>query len=234
MEGRMPPTPAERARTELSLHRRGTLATLDADYRPYVAHVPILDDGAGNPVMVLSHLDPHTGRAHQDQRAGMLVGDRLSLQGDLRPVPGIVQLDLQPRYLAAHPGAERRVESLAYAWLTLVVSHVRWLDPDAERWLEVDDYANAAPDPITPAGPWLITELADLLADDLLGLAHTVGGRPHARRATLAGIDRYGLSLVVDGRARVEFGERLDRPDQVHPTVAFMVRTARSALNGPA
>jgi putative heme iron utilization protein len=234
----MPPTPAERARTQLSLHRRATLATLDADYRPDVAPVPFLADGAGNPVMVLSRLDPHTSRAFQDQRAGLVVGDHVSLQGDLVAVPGIVQLDLQDRYLEVHPEAASYVESLAHAWFTLVVSHVRLRDHGTEAWLEVDDFANAAPDPITPAGPWLMAELSDLLSDDLLGLTRTVGGRLHARSAELVGIDRYGMAVIVDdeadpdgdGRARIEFPDRLDQPEQVHPTVAFMVRTARSRL----
>lgn len=231
----MPPTPAERARTVMTLHRRGVLATLDADFRPYVAPVPFLADGAGNPVMVLSRLDPHSSRAHQDQRGGMVVGEHLSLQGDLQPVPGIVQLDLQDRYLAVHPEAAEQVESLAWCWFSLVVSHVRLQDPLTEAWLDVHDYANAEPDPVAPSAPWLLAELGSLLADDLVGLTQTAGGRLHARSAELIGIDRYGLVVDVDDpanpterRARIEFPERVDHPDQVHPTMAFMVRTARS------
>jgi putative heme iron utilization protein len=222
-DGMLAPTPAERARTLLSLSAVAVLATLDADYSPFVAPVPFVDDGAGHPVVVLSRLNSHTSRAWLDPRAGLAVGDRLSLQGRL--------LAVQDRYLERHPDAYDKVESLDFAWFRLEVASARWVDDEGDdHWLTAEDLADAEADPLGSVAEVLVADLRDRLAEDLLTIAQTIGGQPYARAAALVGLDRYGLQLRVDNPAgirtvRVSFPKRLDDRAELHPTMGFLVRS---------
>ena len=222
------PSRAERARTLIEHAASAVLATLFSDYLPFVTPVPMMADGAGNPVMVLTNLEPHVQHAWLDGKAGLTCGDRLTIQGTLEDVPGLEQVDLQGRYLRLHPDAHRRVESLDCAWLRLRVTNVRMDD----EWLAVADYANAEPDPLVVGAGDLVRQLNEDLQEDCVLLAQAVGGRLRATAAEFVGLDRYGLDVLVTepkGRslARVPFTERVDTSAKVIPAVAYMVRYAR-------
>ncbi len=229
------PTPAERARTILAEASRGALATLDIDGRPVVNPVPIASDGAGCPVTVLSNLTTHTTRARADQRASMSIGDRLLVQGDLVPVPGMQQHELTPAFLHHHPEMSTQVESLDFSWWRLVPTRVRWFGDDGvERWLRACDLAGAEPDPLVELGPDLVTSVADRLGEELVLLAKALAGRWLATDASLIQIDRYGLVAMVSepGQrrpARIPFPDRLDRAGEIHGAVGALLRAARSA-----
>jgi putative heme iron utilization protein len=225
------PTPAEQARTLLALTGLGVLATLDADYSPFVAPVPFVVDGAGHPVVVLSRLNPHTSRAWLDPRAGMAIGDRLSLQGRLLGMNGSQQLAVQDRYLEMHPHGYGKVESLDFAWFRLDVASARWIDDAGdESWCTAEDLADAEPDPLAAVAEILLADLRDRLAEDLLGIAQSVGAQPYARAASLVGVDRYGLQLRVENPSdtrtiRVSFSKRLNDRAELHPTIGYLVRS---------
>ncbi|MDA3039885.1 MAG: pyridoxamine 5'-phosphate oxidase family protein, partial [Actinomycetota bacterium] len=188
------PSWAERARTEIATSPIGHLATLDVDGRPVVGPVPIIDDGAGAPVTVLSNLSTHIQRGRQDHRGAISIGDRVLLQGDLRPVPGLQQIAMQPEFLRRHPHLAVQVESLDYSWLRLEVTRVRWTDDDGtERWLRPEDIAGAAPDPLGHCAPELVADIAERVDDDLLLMIRGLSGHWLASSATLLRVDRYGL-----------------------------------------
>ncbi len=211
------------------------LATLDTDGRPIVATVPMVDDGEGALVTVLSNLHTHAARARQDFRAGASIGDRLLIQGDLTPVAGMQQLQVQGRFLQRHPQLRSQVESLDFSWLRLVPTRVRWIDDAGDdQWLRPADLAGAEPDPLADHDSDLAAEVADRLGDDLLLLAKTLGGRWLASDASLVRIDRYGLVARVtepDGRreSRIPFPVRIDDENEIHVAVAALVRAGRAA-----
>jgi len=221
------PSPAERARTILAVHRTGALASLTSDFQPYVTSVAYLGDQGGNPVMVIANLEPHVRQAWLNAKAGMLIGDDVSILGTLEPVPGTQQIDLQPRYLEVHPDAERYVETLDFSWLRLVVSAVRW----RSTWLDLEDWANAEPDPLAPDAPRLLADVESMIGDDLLILARSIGGRIPATAVVVRGVDRYGLDVDITEPAgtspgRIPFGHRIDRPGEVLARLAFEARLA--------
>jgi hypothetical protein len=226
---------AEQARSALSVAPTAILATVDTDGRPIVAPVPIVDDGAGQPVTVLSNLTTHTERARRDRRAAMSIADRLLLQGELADVPGLQQLDLQPRFVALHPTLTAQVESLDYSWFRLNVDRARWTDDDNdEHWLRPEDVFGAEPDPLADLSPTDIDDVADRLDEDLLLIFRSLGGRWLARSAELVHIDRYGIEAVVDepgrrSRGRVPFPERLDQASELHASLGALLRAARSS-----
>ncbi len=235
----MAPSLAEQARTALAAGLTATLAAVDHDGRPLLMRVAILDDGSGAPVTVLSNLAPITLRARQDARAGMSIGDRLVLQGDLAPVPGLQQLALQPALIAAHPHLTRPMESLDYSWLRLVPSRVQWLDDDGTaHWLIPADLANAEPDPLSGLDEFggdrqrvLVDEISDRLGDDLLLMVQGLVGRWRATWARLTSVDRYGLVVELaeppgNSVTRVPFPKRLDSVGDLHAAIAGLRSSA--------
>lgn len=211
------------------------LATVDIDGRPVVAPVPMVADAAGVPVMVVSNLSTHSSRGRRDTRAAMNIGDHLLIQGDLRPVPGIQQIELTDSICAARPELRDAVESLDWSWLRLEPTRIRLTDPDGdERWIRPADVAGAEPDPLVLLGAEFIDEVRDKLADQLLLIAKTLGGRWLATSAEVVAIDRYGLVLDVTEPAgvrpsRVPFPDRLDEAADVHPALGALVLAARAA-----
>ncbi|MFW2384104.1 MAG: pyridoxamine 5'-phosphate oxidase family protein [Acidimicrobiales bacterium] len=226
---------AEQARSAVSVATTASLATVDTDGRPVVAPVPIVDDGSGQPVTVLSNLTTHTERARRDSRAAMSVAERLLLQGELVAVPGLQQLELQPRFVALHPTLTGQVESLDFSWFRLTVDRVRWTDDeDDEHWLRPEDLFGAEPDPLADLTETDLGDIADRLDDDLLLIFRSLGGRWLARSAELVHIDRYGIVALVDepgrrSRGRVPFPERLDESDELHASLGALLRAARSS-----
>ncbi len=230
----MSPTHAEQARTILAANTEGTLATVDIDGRPVVSPVPMVADGAGVPVIVVSNLSTHSSRGRRDTRAGMDIGGRLLMQGDLRPVPGIQQIELTDAICLARPELRTAIESLDWSWLRLEPTRVRLTDGNCdERWLRPADVAGAEPDPLILLGEDFI-EVRKKLADQLLLIAKTLGGRWLATSAEVAAVDRYGLVLDVAEPAglrpsRVPFPDRLDHAEDVHAALGGLVLAARAA-----
>lgn len=231
----MSPSHAEQARTILAANTEGTLATVDIDGRPVVSPVPMVADAAGVPVMVVSNLSTHSSRGRRDTRAGMDIGGRLLIQGDLRPVPGIQQIELTAAICEARPELREAIESLDWSWLRLEPSRIRLTDENNdERWLRPADVAGAEPDPLVLLGDDFLDEVREKVADQALLVAKTLGGRWLGTSAEVSAIDRYGLTLSVTEPSgardsRVPFPDRLDHADDVHPALGGLVLAARAA-----
>lgn len=229
------PSYAEQARTILAANAEATLATVDVDGRPVVAPVPMVADASGVPVMVVSNLSTHSSRGRRDTRAGMDVGGRLLIQGDLRSVPGIQQIEMTDAVCEARPDLRTAIESLDWSWLRLEPTRIRLTDDDGdERWLRPADVAGAEPDPLVLLGPDFIEEVREKLADQVLLVAKTLGGRWLGTSADVAAIDRYGITLRVDEPAgtrdsRVPFPDRIEEATDVHAALGALVLAARAA-----
>lgn len=165
----------------------------------------------------------------------MDIGGRLLIQGDLRPVPGIQQIEMTGSICEARPDLRDAIESLDWSWLRLEPTRIRLTDESGdERWLRPADLAGAEPDPLVLLGSSFVDEVREKLADQLLLIAKTLGGRWLATSAEVAAIDRYGLVLDVAEPAglrpsRVPFPDRLDHADDVHPALGGLVLAARAA-----
>ncbi len=230
----MEPTWAERARTLLLTRFEGSLATVDLDGRPYVATVPFVPDASGAPVIVLSNLSQHTIRAHQDRRAAISLGDRLLIQGDLEPVPGLQQVALTDAFVERHPDQRPQVESLDFSWFRLAPERVRWIDADGtEQWLRAEDLAGAEPDPLIEHGLDFPEEVRARLADEALLIVKVLGGRWLASEASVVDLDRYGVVFSATEPAgtrdsRVPFPERIEDADDIHAAIGALVAAARA------
>lgn len=229
------PTWPERARTALAGARTAEIAVGDTDGIPMIERVPMIDDGTGAVVVVISNLSPVTLRAWQDPRSATLVDGRVLLQGWLRAVPGLQQHGLTDRFVDHHPEHRARIESLDFSWFRVEPVRVRWTDDDGtERWLTPDDLANAEPDPLSGLEHDLMADVTERLDDDLVLMVRALAGRWRCTDATLIGLDRYGLvvEIVEPGkrtRGRVPFSERIDAAGELHAAIAAAHAAAQSS-----
>lgn len=157
------------------------------------------------------------------------------IQGDLTPVPGLQQIDLQNHFIARHPTLVRQVESLDYSWFKVAATNVCWLDDNGdENWLRPADLSGAEPDPLGHYGDEEVGVVADRIGDDLIVMVRGLSGIHRARRAELVGIDRYGLIVMIDEpgtrrQTRVPFPERLNMASDLHAAIAALSQAARNS-----
>ena len=164
---------------------------------PYPTALPFAPDARHRPVVLVSRLAEHARNLEADQRAGFLIvdvppnddvlsGERLTLLG--RFLPGGLEPALVRRYLRYHPDAERYLALGDFSFRVLDIERMRYIGGfGAMGWL---DAAELDPlDPLTDEDETALVEYFD---------RHV--SRPALVR--LAGVDRYGADLKVDGRRR--------------------------------
>lgn len=194
------------------LHRTGvgTLATHSREPQgfPYPTVLPFATDARHRPLVLVSRLAEHTRNLQADPRAGFLVvhapggdvlnSERVTLIGrfePLEPTPAVVA-----RYLRFHADAERYLALGDFSFWVMAIERLRYIGGfGAMGWLDAGDL-----DPLAPLPSEEETALAAFFTQ-------------HPRRPArleLAGVDRYGADLKVDG---VLERESFDEPKQTIP-----------------
>lgn len=186
------------------LHRKstGALATHSRDPLgyPYPTALPFAPDSRHRPMVLVSRLAEHARNLDADLRAGFLVvdapdddvlnGERLTLLGQFE-ARGL-EPPLVRRYLRYHPDAERYLALGDFSFRVLEIERMRYIGGfGAMGWLNAEE----------------LDLLAPLEDEDETALIEYVERR--ISRSTLvrvAGVDRYGADLKVDGeRLRYAF-----------------------------
>ena len=183
----------------------GTLATHSREPRgfPYPTLLPFAPDARHRPVILVSRLAEHTRNLLDDPRAGFLVAHasdadvlnapRATLLGRFEPVDaaaGEAGEALARRYVRYHPDAERYLALGDFTFWVMQVERLRYIGGfGAMGWMDGAD----------------LDTLEPLASADEITLIRFLEAHP-ARRAglDLAGVDRYGADLVIDG-ARTRF-----------------------------
>jgi heme iron utilization protein len=188
----------------------GTLATHSREPRgfPYPTLLPFAPDARHRPVILVSRLAEHTRNLVDDPRAGFLVAHasdddvlnapRATLLGRFEPIDAAGQEEVARRYLRYHPDAGRYLALGDFTFWAMQVERLRYIGGfGAMGWMDGAD----------------LDALEPLAADDETTLIDFFEAHP-ARRAglELAGVDRYGADLVVDG-ARTRFVFDAPQPD---------------------
>ncbi len=180
------------------LHRTGvgTLAThlREPQGFPYPTVLPFATDARHRPVVLVSRLAEHTRNLQADPRAGFLVADapdgdvlngqRVTLIGrfePLEPTPALVA-----RFVRYHADAARYLALGDFSFWRMAIERLRYIGGfGAMGWLDAADL-----DPLEP----LPSDVEDALVD---------GFARHPQRPAsleLAGVDRYGADLKIDGK----------------------------------
>jgi putative heme iron utilization protein len=122
----------------ISVHRAGT---------PYGSITPYALGADGAPLLLLSGLAAHTHNLKADPRAGLFVGDRsaaadpqagarISLLGQVQPLPSDAEPDGRARYLARWPQAAQYLALSDFAFWRFQVEEARLVAGFGEiRWL---------------------------------------------------------------------------------------------------
>jgi putative heme iron utilization protein len=245
------PSHAEQARSLVSGHKVGSLATLN-DGHPFGSLVAYAIDNDGRPVTLLSELAEHTRNARRDSRASLLVVGairehddpmavpRVTLAGNLRLVPDDEAAALVPRYLDTHPTADAYASFGDFAWWRLEVESVRFVGGYGRMsWVDAETYVRAQPDPIAPDADAIIEHMNADHADANLEYVRVYANVPEATSARMIAVDRLGMELVATTPrglqpARVNFDAPVDSKEAVRKAVVAMLRRARAGVNGGA
>ncbi|WP_233861841.1 HugZ family pyridoxamine 5'-phosphate oxidase [Paraburkholderia adhaesiva] len=175
----------------------GTLATHAREPHgfPYPTVMPFAPDASHRPVILVSRLAEHTRNLQDDPRAGFLVahapdgdvlnGPRETLLGQFAPVDADREGAVARRYLRYHPDAERYLALGDFAFWVLYVERLRYIAGfGAMGWLN-----GAELDTLDP-----------LPEEEEVTLIAFFEGHPARRTGLeLAGVDRYGADLKIDG-----------------------------------
>jgi heme oxygenase (biliverdin-IX-beta and delta-forming) len=141
------------ARALLAAESVGVLSTISVHRPgfPYGSVTPYALAVDGAPLLLLSRLAAHTKNLAADPRASLFVGDRsaaedpqagarISLLGQLSPVPEVDRPDARVRYLAAWPRAADYLALGDFFFWRLHIEEARLIAGFGEiRWLDGTD-----------------------------------------------------------------------------------------------
>jgi putative heme iron utilization protein len=226
----------------------GSLATLSLRHpgHPFASVMPYAVDAAGRPLFLISSMAMHTHNLGADPRASLLViqaggsedplaAGRVTLMGEVRPVPAPEVPQARAAYLARHEKAKFWVDFDDFAFWRLDLGDVYFVGGFAAMdWVDADAYLAAAPDPLAEAGASIIEHMNQDHPDSLVAYARAFAGEP-ADEATMIAVDRLGfrLRLRAGGRlhaVRIAFPREVRTAPDARVVLIEMLREARARI----
>ena len=224
------PSFAERARTLVYLGRIGSLSTysLKQPGFPFGSVMPYAQDDRGRPIFLISTMAMHTQNLRADSRASLLVAQsdaaedvlgaaRVTLVGDVRPIPTPEVADARKLYLASYENSKYWVDFEDFSFYRMSILDVYYIGGfGVMGWVNATDYEGAKHDPLSDVAVGIIQHMNADHKDALLVLTRVLAGLD-AQEVTMTSVDRLGFHV----RAKTETGMRGAR-------IAFL-REARDA-----
>ena len=240
------PTHAERVRTLLSLVPVGTLSTLSRKHPgfPFGSLMPFALDSVGRPIFLISNMAMHTQNLKEDPRCSLFVGQagadgdalgaaRATLVGHAVPVPEEDLASVRQQYLARHENSRYWVDFSDFSFFRLQPVDLYYVGGfGVMGWVDAQEYAHAAPDPLADAVPRILAHMNADHVDAMILLAKSHAGI-EAIEATMTSVDRLGFSISAktnDGvkGARINFLHEVATPQDTRAALVEMVRQARA------
>lgn len=240
------PSLAERGRTLVHFGRIGTLSTHSRKQPgfPFGSVMPYAADDQGRPVFLISSMAMHTQNLKADPRAALLVmqdpsdGDvlgagRITLQGEVLPVPGDQIPAARERYLACHENAKYWADFDDFSLFRLEPAAVYFIGGfGVMGWVPADEYIRSQPDPLAEFSAEILSHMNADHADTLVLLAHAAG-EPEVDSAVMTAVDRLGFHVRLRSGervhgARIAFPREVRDRAQVRSVLVDMVTAARS------
>lgn len=238
------PSHGELARTLVEPGGFATLCTVTSDGHPYGSLVAYAVESDGTPYVCVSELAEHTRNARSDPRAALFVASssvpshadplahpRVTLLGSLAPFDPTHEA--RDRYLTKHPQAEPYMSFGDFGWWRLQVRRARHVGGFGTMgWVDSDEYRDAPPDPVIPRAVGIREHMNRDHAEACLLYARNLAGIDDALYATLADVDRHGMTLRVDTSrglriARVAFDRPVGAAREVRAAAVALLRRAR-------
>jgi heme oxygenase (biliverdin-IX-beta and delta-forming) len=240
------PTFAERARTLLYLGRMGSLSTLSRKQPgfPFGSVMPYGLDDHGRPIFLISTMAMHTQNLQADPRASLLVtqqdtegeplgASRVTVVGNVVPVPNAELADARKLYLERHANSRYWVDFEDFSFYRMDVIDVYYVGGfGLMGWVSASDYDGSQPDPLADSSAEIIQHMNADHKDALVLLARTFA-HIESTEATMTAVDRLGFHVRVktpDGLrgARIAFLREAGNPAETRKVLVEMVQQARS------
>ena len=239
------PSHAERSRTLLHLGSVATLSTLSRKQPgfPFGSLMPYALDPEGRPLFLISNMAMHTQNLKADPRASLFVtqpapdGDvlgaaRVTLVGNVLPIPDAEKSAAQELYLKAHPNSHYWVDFTDFAFYRLDPIDIYYVGGfGVMGWVTAPDYTAASPDPLANAAQGILDHMNADHADALV-LLTKVHAKLEAEAATMTSVDRLGFHVRVQTAAgikgaRIPFLREVANPNDTRTVLVEMVKQAR-------
>ncbi|HUQ64021.1 MAG TPA: DUF2470 domain-containing protein [Acidimicrobiales bacterium] len=243
------PSHAERARTLIAAQTRGALSTiaLEPAGTPFGSVVTFGLDPSGRPSFFVSTMAEHTRNLEADPRASLLVledtpagadplaSGRVTLLGVVSQVTDPDELvAARAGYLEANSGAFY-VDYGDFKCLRLEVTSIRYVGGFGRMsWIDLSEYAAAAPDPLATSANGIIGHMNTDHADALVTLCNYFAGAPEVVTAAMTAVDRYGFEVIAESgdnrreALRIGFRNEQVTGDDVRQELIGMLSEARA------
>ena len=240
------PTFAERAHTLLYLGRMGSLSTLSRKQPgfPFGSVMPYGLDDHGRPIFLISTMAMHTQNLQADPRASLLVtqqdsegeplgASRVTLLGNVLPVPKPELAEARKLYLERHANSKYWVDFEDFAFYRMDVIDVYYVGGfGVMGWVSASDYGRSQPDPLADSMAGIIQHMnadhKDALVLLALKFAHI-----DSTEAAMTAVDRLGFHVrlkTAEGMrgARITFLREVNNQGETRKVLVEMVQLARS------
>jgi len=241
------PTFAERARTLLYLGRMGSLSTLSRKQLgfPFGSVMPYGLDDHGRPIFLISTMAMHTQNLQADPRSSLLVtqedtegeplgASRVTLVGNVLPVPNTELVEARKLYLERHANSKYWVDFEDFSFYRMDVIDVYYVGGfGVMGWISASDYDRSQPDPLADSTAEIIQHMNADHKDALVLLARTFA-RIESTEATMTAVDRLGFHVRMKTRdglrgARIAFLREASNPAETRKELVEMVQQARAS-----
>ena len=241
------PTFAERARTLVYLGRIGSLSSLSRKQPgfPFGSVMPYGLDEQGRPIFLISTMAMHTQNLQADPRASLLVtqdsadgeplgASRVTLVGNVQPVPDTEVAEARELYLARHANSKYWVDFEDFSFYRMNVVDVYYVGGfGVMGWVSASEYDRSQPDPLADAMADIIQHMNADHKDALVLLARKFA-RTEAQEVTMTAVDRLGFQVRMttgDGirGARIAFLREVRTSSETREVLIEMVRQASQA-----
>lgn len=243
------PTFAERARTLVYLGRTGSLSTLSRKQPgfPFGSVMPYGLDDHGRPIFLISTMAMHTQNLQTNPHASLLVtqqdtegeplgASRVTLLGNVLPVPKPELIDARKLYLERHANSRYWVDFEDFSFYRMDIVDVYYVGGfGVMGWVSAADYDRSQPDPLADSMAEIIQHMNADHEDALVMLARTFAHIDSAE-ATMTAVDRLGFHVRLktpEGMrgARIAFLREVCSQGETRKVLVEMVQEARSQAN---
>ena len=240
------PSHAERVRTLLETESVGTLATQSVRHPgwPFASVMPYALTRDGSPLFLISGMAVHTQNVIADPRASLLVmqsgsgadplgSPRATLLGSAHRIDEPEE-SVREEYLKRHPSARHWIGFSDFSFFRLDVAHIYFVGGfGVMGWVEHNDYATAAADPLADAAAGIMEHMNRDHADALRDITRRFGGLD-ALDATIVSCDRLGFVVRVrtaEGMkgTRIAFPEPVASREDARKMFVAMAKQSREA-----
>src|SRR6266550_4411139 len=241
------PAFAERARTLMYLGGIGSLSTLSRKQPgfPFGSVMPYGLDDHRRPIFLISTMAMHTQNLQADPCASLLVtqedagGDplgasRVTLVGNVLPVPDAEVAEARELYLARHANSKYWVDFEDFSFYRMTVVDVYYVGGfGVMGWVSASDYDRSQPDPLADSTTEIIQHMNADHSDALVLLARTFA-RIESTEATMTAVDRLGFHVRMKTPhglrgARIAFLREASNPAETRKVLVEMVQQARAS-----